>query len=60
MGLGSLATKQVCDEEPDIGRPFRQSAHEIWVPLRAEWNVDADRVAAGEQVPAEFGPYTMQ
>src|SRR3990172_8140774 len=41
--------KEVRDEEPQVGRALGQPTNGVRIPLGAEWDVDADRVALGRQ-----------
>ena len=40
---------QVSQQEPDVGRPFGQPAHEVAVPVFAVGQVDADPVPLPQQ-----------
>src|SRR5690349_24300421 len=43
--VSTLFPEKVRNKEPDIGGPFRQPAHEIRIPLRAEWNIYAHGIS---------------
>jgi hypothetical protein len=47
---GDLALEEVLCEEEDVGGALGQAAHEVGVPLGAEWNVDADAEAFGSEL----------
>src|SRR5215212_1206534 len=39
-----LLAEIIGNKEPDIGWTFRKTPHEIGIPVRAEGNIDADRI----------------
>ena len=55
-----LFSEEIRNEEPDIGRAFRQTAHEVGVPVRAKWNVDADGITFLDQLFLQIAADTVQ
>src|SRR5215210_6911755 len=39
-----LLAEIIGNKEPDIGWTFRKTPHEVGIPVRAEGNIDADRI----------------
>ena len=39
-----LLPEEIRHKEPDVRRAFRKAAHEVGIPLRAKWNVNAHGV----------------
>src|SRR5579871_3494275 len=51
--LCGSASQQVPRQEEDIGRPFRQPPHKIWIPRLAVRNVEPQSVSFVNQLPLD-------
>ena len=45
LSTTKLLSEKIRDEEPDISRAFGETAHKVWIPLRAKGNIDTDGIA---------------
>src|SRR5260221_1972438 len=52
--------EHAADDEPDVGRALAETPHEIWKPLAAKRDVDAQRVAVGGKLRLQVGPDAVE
>ena len=56
----ALVLEEVFGEEEHVGGALGEAAHEVWVPLRAEGDVDADAVALGGEAALKVAANAVQ
>src|SRR5829696_9162723 len=56
----NLLTEKIRNKEPDIGWAFCKAAHEVWVPMRTERDVDTDRVALFDELFLQIAADAIQ
>src|SRR6266498_3599636 len=52
--------EEIGNEEPNIPRPLSKPTHEIWIPMRAKWNINTDRIALFYQLLLQVSANTVE
>src|SRR2546425_273998 len=55
-----LVPEEIAQEEPQIGGPLGQSAHEIGKPVAAIWNINAEAVAVFNELSLQVGSHAIK